>query len=394
MKIAGELAIMHTKFHFNPALSPWMGGIWERGIGSIKHHLKRTVGSKILNYEELTAILIQIEAILNSRPLTPLNDNPDELESLTPGHFLVGGALTAPAEPDLLHVKENRLGRWELCVRLKQEFWKKWSNEYMAQLHKRSKWNEATENIEIGDMVLVKEGNTAPLFWPLGRITKIYRGNDGLVRVAKVLMRGKEFKRPIVKIALLPNMQKEETDEFEDEEIHLVTPCEVEATKKSSIENITTNKSQQKTKQAERNSGKRTMQKKNKQKTSASSCNDCDLNDKYNEKTYEVRLRSHLRSDRKKSAPLTYCMLAVTIFMSTMVSNAKAKSFEMINFNNNTHVCLNNCGTGMLITGEWNLVSHMDLHEYDLNLLTHLGTMWHVWSHIANEITPNCVRKQ
>lgn len=87
-------------------------------------------------------------------------------------------------------------------------------------------------------------------------------------------------------------------------------------------------------------------------------------------------------------------MLAVTIFMSTMVSNAKAKSFEMINFNNNTHVCLNNCGTGMLITGEWNLVSHMDLHEYDLNLLTHLGTMWHVWSHIANEITPNCVRKQ
>lgn len=132
----------------------------------------------------------------------------------------------------------------------------------MAQLHKRSKWNEATENIEIGDMVLVKEGNTAPLFWPLGRITKIYRGNDGLVRVAKVLMRGKEFKRPIVKIALLPNMQKEETDEFEDEEIHLVTPCEVEATKKSSIENITTNKSQQKTKQAERNSGKRTMQKK------------------------------------------------------------------------------------------------------------------------------------
>lgn len=122
MKIAGELAIMHTKFHFNPALSPWMGGIWERGIGSIKHHLKRTVGSKILNYEELTAILIQIEAILNSRPLTPLNDNPDELESLTPGHFLVGGALTAPAEPDLLHVKENRLGRLELCVRLKQEF--------------------------------------------------------------------------------------------------------------------------------------------------------------------------------------------------------------------------------------------------------------------------------
>lgn len=56
--IQKELANLKTKFHFNPSLSPWMGGIWERGVGSIKHHLKRTIKTRILTYEELSTVLI------------------------------------------------------------------------------------------------------------------------------------------------------------------------------------------------------------------------------------------------------------------------------------------------------------------------------------------------
>lgn len=115
--IQRELASFNSKFHFNLSLSPWMGGIWERGVGSIK--------DRILSYEELSTVLISIEAILNSRPISPLSEDPDDLDVLTPGHFLVGDAITAPIEPNLLELNENCLGRWELCSRLRQEFWEK-----------------------------------------------------------------------------------------------------------------------------------------------------------------------------------------------------------------------------------------------------------------------------
>lgn len=78
-EIQEALATENTKFHFNPALSPWMGGLWERGVGSIKYHLKRTIASRIMTYEELSTVLVQIEAILNSRPITPLSDNPEDI---------------------------------------------------------------------------------------------------------------------------------------------------------------------------------------------------------------------------------------------------------------------------------------------------------------------------
>ncbi|XP_055309917.1 uncharacterized protein LOC129573454, partial [Sitodiplosis mosellana] len=98
-EIKRELANLSTKFYFNPPAAPWFGGLWERNIGSIKHHFKRVVGDRILSYEEMTTVLTQIEACFNSRPLCAMNENPDDMTILTPGHFLIGSALTAPVGP-------------------------------------------------------------------------------------------------------------------------------------------------------------------------------------------------------------------------------------------------------------------------------------------------------
>lgn len=204
MEIKNSLAVTGTKFKFNPPSAPWFGGIWERHIGSIKYHLKRVIGDRILTFEELTTVLAQIEACINSRPMTPLSDNPNDLEVLTPGHFLVGNALTAPVEANRLDVPINRLHRWELCCRLKQEFWSKWTNEYLSQLQSRSKWTEKKENLQVGDMVLLMDEVNAPLRWPLARVTKVYPARDDLVRVVDIKTRGKTLKRPVGKLALLP----------------------------------------------------------------------------------------------------------------------------------------------------------------------------------------------
>ncbi|KAL7724822.1 hypothetical protein ACLKA6_017312 [Drosophila palustris] len=70
----------------------------------------RTVGSLLLTAEELQTTLVAVEAVLNSRPIGALSDDPSDGEALTPGHALIGGPLTAmlsrrgpgPAGPDLL----------------------------------------------------------------------------------------------------------------------------------------------------------------------------------------------------------------------------------------------------------------------------------------------------
>ncbi|XP_030760561.1 uncharacterized protein LOC115885714 [Sitophilus oryzae] len=73
---------------FNPPSSPHFGGLWEAGVKSFKTHLFRVIGDQRLTYEDLYTVLVQIEALLNSRPLCPLSSDPNDLSALTPGHFL------------------------------------------------------------------------------------------------------------------------------------------------------------------------------------------------------------------------------------------------------------------------------------------------------------------
>ncbi|GFT28904.1 integrase catalytic domain-containing protein [Trichonephila clavipes] len=97
----------HIDWNFIPPRSPNFGGLWESGVKSFKIHLKRVAGNSNLTLEEFITLLAEIEAVLNSRPLSPLSS---DIETLSPGHFLI---VTAIVEPQLINVKENRLTRWQ-----------------------------------------------------------------------------------------------------------------------------------------------------------------------------------------------------------------------------------------------------------------------------------------
>ena len=189
---------------FLPPKSPNFGGLWEAGVKSFKYHLKRVVGEAKLNYEEFLTIVIQIEGMLNSRPLTPLSADMDDLEVLTPGHFLIGRPITSIAEPSLLEVNDNRLKIWQKLTKMVQTIWKKWRHSYLNNLQQRNKWLVTKKNVKNGDMVLVKEDNLPVNTWLMGRITEVFPGSDGLVRVVLVKTKKGNFKRPISKICLLP----------------------------------------------------------------------------------------------------------------------------------------------------------------------------------------------
>ncbi|XP_023223405.1 uncharacterized protein LOC111624721 [Centruroides sculpturatus] len=191
-------------WHFIPPHSPHFGGLWESNIKSAKKHMRRIIGNQILTYEELTTVFNQIEACLNSRPLTPISEDPNELSALTPAHFLLGEALTSLPEPDLQHIKLNRLSRWQLLQRMVQDIWKRWHLEYLSQLQNRPKWTEKRRNLQYNDLVLVKEKNIPHTKWILARIIKTHPGKDGHVRVVDIKTKDGLFTRNINQLCRLP----------------------------------------------------------------------------------------------------------------------------------------------------------------------------------------------
>ncbi|XP_038118287.1 uncharacterized protein LOC119769527 [Culex quinquefasciatus] len=202
-EIIRETANDSIEFKFIPARSPNFGGLWESAVKSFKLLFKRTIGLHTLLYDEFQTVLVQIEAILNSRPLTPLSNDPADFEALTPGHFLIQRPLTAIPEPNLDHIPENRLSAWQTVQRYTQQLWKKWSNLYLSDLHNRTKWTKQKDNVAVGTMVLLKDENLPPLKWQLGRVSDIHPG-AGNIRVVTVRTKDGSYLRAISKICILP----------------------------------------------------------------------------------------------------------------------------------------------------------------------------------------------
>ncbi|XP_072755797.1 uncharacterized protein [Anoplolepis gracilipes] len=167
-----------------------------------------------LTFEEANTLITQIEVILNSRPLTALFSDYDDLNCLTPNHFLIGNSLTSYPELDLEHLKINKLSRWQLLERMRQQFWKRWTLEYLSNLQARTKWQTNREPpIEIGQLVLCKEEGLPPLKWALGRIQEVCLGKDNVTRVVVVKTAAGTYKRPAAKICILP---MEKSDDVKD----------------------------------------------------------------------------------------------------------------------------------------------------------------------------------
>jgi hypothetical protein len=205
VNVLEALKRQNISWHFIPPSSPHMGGIWESGVKLVKSHLRKILGVSLVTYEEMYTLLTRIEACLNSRPITPMSNDPLDFEVLTPGHFLIGESLTAPVETNLRPVPDNRLSRWQRIEQLRQHFWARWTREYISTLQKRSKWRTQPFNtISEGTMVLIADDNLPPLLWKLGRILETHPGPDSRVRVVTIRTPQGICKRPTAKVCPLP----------------------------------------------------------------------------------------------------------------------------------------------------------------------------------------------
>lgn len=201
---AQHLNELGIEWHFNAPSWPSAGGLWEAAVKSMKYHLKRVLGEQKLTYEEFLTLLTQIEACMNSRPLCPLTEDINDLEYLTPAHFLIGRPILSLPHENLEEQHVGLRNRWQMLEKMKQGFWRRWSLDYLQQLQTRNKWQKATENLAVGEIVLIKEDNLPPSRWALGRILKVHPGRDGLTRVVTLKTKTGELTRPIIKLIKLP----------------------------------------------------------------------------------------------------------------------------------------------------------------------------------------------
>lgn len=197
-KMQAFAANHNVEWIFAPARSPHFNGRAEAAVKSVKRHLRKSLLTTELSYEQMNSALIQVEGQVNSRPLGAGADL-----VLTPGHFLTLRPLNQAPEPDYLQCNLTR--KWQHVQRLVQSFWKSWSREIWHQAKTRPKWLHKEPNIQVGDVVLVHEDDRPSMEWPLARVTEVHPGRDGLVRVATVEdARKHSFTRSVTKLAKLP----------------------------------------------------------------------------------------------------------------------------------------------------------------------------------------------
>lgn len=153
---------------------------------SSKYDLRRVVGEEPLTFERSYTLFAQIEAILNSRPLSPLSTDPNDINPITPSHFLIGKSLTSIPHGDITAIPENSLDLYQRIKQMRQNFWKRWYKEYFSELQQRVKWKVNQGNLETGDHVIVKDDSLPPQKWYLGRVIEKHPGAKKITCVVSV----------------------------------------------------------------------------------------------------------------------------------------------------------------------------------------------------------------
>jgi len=126
------------KWTFSLEKEPWWGGIFEKLVKSVKRCLKKTISGVRLTYEELLTVIIEVEMILNCRPLSYVSSE----EPLTPSHLLCGQQITSLPDSRSSEVEDRDTdvqpqdleGRMCHLSNVMNHFWKRWRNEYLLEL--------------------------------------------------------------------------------------------------------------------------------------------------------------------------------------------------------------------------------------------------------------------
>jgi len=158
-----------------------MGGVWERLIRSVRKVLGALLTQQIVTDEGLATVMVEVESIMNSHPLTPVVQDPDGEELLTPNHLLLMRASPNLPPGDFSSTDIYARKRWRQVQYLADRFWVRWKREYLQTMQSQQKWQVPQKNFAVDDVVLLYDEHTPRGKWPLGRVVETYPDKQGHV---------------------------------------------------------------------------------------------------------------------------------------------------------------------------------------------------------------------
>ena len=175
--------------------APWWGGFYERMVQAMKRCLRKVIGKARMTYDELHTALVEVEAILNSRPISYISSE-DMDEPLTPSHLLLGHRLctlpcsvTRSKDPES-GGSEDLSRRMQHLNQILEHFWKRWRSEYLMGLRESHAHSQKPRNehrtLARGEVVFIYDADQPRTQWRIGRVEGLLKGSDGAVRGASL----------------------------------------------------------------------------------------------------------------------------------------------------------------------------------------------------------------
>ncbi|KAJ0177241.1 hypothetical protein K1T71_001416 [Dendrolimus kikuchii] len=200
-----EASRRQIAWRFLPPAAPFMAGAWERMVRTVKEALRVTLREQRPSDETLATLLAEVEATVNSRPLTHVAVGPDEPPAITPNLLLLGPNCHMPAPGNFEASDVTARAHWRRAQYLADVFWRRWVREYLPLLQYRREPYASGDNPKVGDLVIICDPNLPRNTWPRGRVTAVHPGRDGEVRVLDVTTAsGRVLRRPTKRVVVLP----------------------------------------------------------------------------------------------------------------------------------------------------------------------------------------------
>ena len=152
------------------------------------------LGRSFITLEVLQTLIVEVEAVLNDRPLTYLSADVTDLEPLTPSHLLYGRRITMLPYPimedeitDPTYVSSALLrNKVDRQTQFLDHFQRRWQREYLTSLREAYKATGTTnQTVNVGNVVLIHD-DAPRLQWRLAVIEELIKGLDGFARAAKI----------------------------------------------------------------------------------------------------------------------------------------------------------------------------------------------------------------
>ena len=210
-KINDRLRMKEVTWHFNPPLASHTGGVRVRMIRSIRRILTALTNEPAIDDEALLTFLVEVERILNDRPLNCNQGQVCYLDPLTPSKLLLLRSNTCA--PPGVFVGEDRFSkRWRQAQLQANTFWKRWLGEYLPSLQQRQKWQKPRRNVKVNDLVLMVDKRCSRGQWPMAVVEEVFADKDGIVRQVMVRAKGGKFKRHVHELCLIEEATENEQE--------------------------------------------------------------------------------------------------------------------------------------------------------------------------------------